>query len=49
MPIKHLVISGGGPTLVQALGAIQYVEQQKFIDLSTADVFNKKYMEKFGF
>lgn len=34
MPIKHLVISGGGPTLVQALGAIQHVEQQKFIDLS---------------
>lgn len=34
MTIKHLVISGGGPTLVQALGAIQHVEQQKFIDLS---------------
>ena len=37
MPIKHLVISGGGPTLVQALGAIQYVEQQKFIDLSNIE------------
>lgn len=34
MTIKHLVISGGGPTLVQALGAIQYVEQEKFINLS---------------
>jgi len=22
---------------------------EKFIDLSTADVFNKKYIEKFGF
>jgi NTE family protein len=37
MPIKHLVISGGGPTLVQALGAIQYVEQQKFIDISNIE------------
>ena len=37
MPIKHLVISGGGPTLIQALGAIQYVEQQKFIDLSNIE------------
>ena len=37
MPIKHLVISGGGPTLVQALGAIQHVEQQKFIDLSNIE------------
>ena len=34
MTIKHLVISGGGPTLIQALGAIQYVEQEKFINLS---------------
>lgn len=37
MPIKHLVISGGGPTLVQALGAIQHVEQQKFIDISNIE------------
>ena len=37
MPIKHLVISGGGPTLIQALGAIQYVEQQKFIDVSNIE------------
>ena len=37
MPIKHLVISGGGPTLVQALGVIQYVEQQKFIDISNIE------------
>jgi NTE family protein len=37
MTIKHLVISGGGPTLVQALGAIQHVEQQKFIDLSNIE------------
>jgi len=31
MTIKHLVISGGGPILVQALGAIQYLEQNNFI------------------
>ena len=37
MPIKHLVISGGGPTLVQALGAIQHVEQEKFIDISNIE------------
>ena len=37
MPIKHLVISGGGPTLVQALGAIQHVEEKKFIDLSNIE------------
>jgi predicted acylesterase/phospholipase RssA len=37
MPIKHLVISGGGPTLIQALGAIQHIEQQKFIDLSNIE------------
>lgn len=37
MTIKHLVISGGGPTLVQALGAIQHVEEQKFIDISNIE------------
>ena len=31
MTIKHLVISGGGPILVQVLGAIQYLEQNNFI------------------
>lgn len=31
--IKHLVISGGGPVLFQSLGAIQYLEEQKFIDM----------------
>jgi NTE family protein len=31
MPIKHLVISGGGPIMVQTLGAITRLEEQKFI------------------
>ena len=34
MPIKHLVISGGGPTMFQSLGAIQYLEQNGFINLN---------------
>ena len=34
MPIKHLVISGGGPTMFQSIGAIQYLEQNGFIDLN---------------
>lgn len=31
MTIKHLVISGGGPTMVQSLGSIQYLEENNFI------------------
>ena len=30
MPIKHLVIPGGGPTGIKALGALQYLEQNGF-------------------
>ena len=33
MTIKHLVISGGGPILVQVLGAIQHLEQEQFINM----------------
>jgi predicted acylesterase/phospholipase RssA len=33
MPIKHLVISGGGQTMIQSIGAVQYLEQNGFIDL----------------
>jgi predicted acylesterase/phospholipase RssA len=33
MQIKHLVISGGGPTMFQSLGAIQYLEQNGVINL----------------
>jgi len=34
MTIKHLVISGGGPTLIQSLGAIQHLETHKFLNMS---------------
>jgi predicted acylesterase/phospholipase RssA len=34
MTIKHLVISGGGPVLIQILGAIQHLEESKFLNLS---------------
>jgi predicted acylesterase/phospholipase RssA len=30
MKIKHLVISGGGPTMIKSLGASQYLEQNNF-------------------
>jgi len=33
MTIKNLVISGGGPILVQVLGAIQHLEQNNFLDM----------------
>jgi predicted acylesterase/phospholipase RssA len=33
MTIKNLVISGGGPIMVQVLGAIQYLEKNKFVDI----------------
>ena len=33
MTIKHLVISGGGPSMIQTLGAIQYLETAEFIDI----------------
>jgi len=31
--IKHLVISGGGPTMIQTLGAVQHLEKEGFIKL----------------
>jgi len=34
MTIKHLVISGGGPTLIQVLGAIQHLETNNFLHMS---------------
>ena len=37
MTIKHLVVSGGGPTLFQSLGAIQYLEQNSFIDFKNIE------------
>lgn len=35
--IKHLVISGGGPSMIQTLGAIQYLEEEKFIDINNIE------------
>lgn len=32
MTIKHLVISGGGPTMLQSLGSIQHLEETNFIN-----------------
>ena len=37
MTIKHLVISGGGPTIIQSLGAIQHLDQNKFIDIKNIE------------
>lgn len=34
MPIKHIVIPGGGPVGFQALGAIQYLEQKQYININ---------------
>jgi predicted acylesterase/phospholipase RssA len=34
MTIKHLVLSGGGPIMIQTLGAIQYLEKRKFINIT---------------
>ena len=30
MTIKHIVISGGGPTGLKSLGALQYLEKNDF-------------------
>ena len=37
MTIKHLVISGGGPIMVQVLGAIQNLEKNNFIDMKNIE------------
>jgi predicted acylesterase/phospholipase RssA len=37
MTIKNLVISGGGPILVQVLGALQHLEKHKFFDLTNIE------------
>jgi hypothetical protein len=34
MTIKHLVISGGGPVMVQILGAIQHLESKGFVHMN---------------
>ena len=35
--IKHLVLSGGGPTMIQMLSAIQYLEKNDFIDIKNIE------------
>ena len=35
--IKHLVVSGGGPTMIQTLGSIQHLEENKFIDINSIE------------
>ena len=35
--IKHLVFSGGGPIMVQVLGAIQYLEKENFVNMKNIE------------
>jgi predicted acylesterase/phospholipase RssA len=37
MTIKHLVLSGGGPIMIQLLGAIKHLDDSKFIDLKNIE------------
>ena len=37
MTIKHLVFSGGGPSLLQTLGAIEHLDTMKYIDLNAIE------------
>lgn len=37
MTIKHLVISGGGPILVQVLGSIQHLEKNNFLNMTNIE------------
>ena len=37
MTIKHLVIPGGGPTGIQSLGALQYLEQNEFFTINNIE------------
>ena len=40
MVIKHLVISGGGPTLIQTLGSIYHLNENKYIDLDKIETIH---------
>jgi predicted acylesterase/phospholipase RssA len=37
MTIKHLVISGGGPSAIQTLSAIQELEEKQFLDIKNIE------------
>ena len=43
MTIKHLVLSGGGPIMIQLLGAIQHLESTNFIDLKNIESFQVNF------
>ena len=40
MVFKHLVISGGGPTLIQTLGAIYHLNESKYIDFDKVETIH---------
>lgn len=37
MTIKHLVISGGGPSMIQSLAAIQHLEENNFVNMQNIE------------
>jgi len=37
MTIKHLVISGGGPIMIQIMSAIQELERKDFLNLKNIE------------
>ena len=37
MTIKHLVISGGGPIMIQVIGAIQHLEKNEIVDMKNIE------------
>ena len=37
MTIKHLVISGGGPAMIQSLAAIQQLEENGFVNMKNIE------------
>jgi len=37
MTIKHLVMSGGGPIMIQILGAIQHLEKNNFLEMKNIE------------
>ena len=37
MVLKHLVISGGGPTLIHTLGAIQHLSENNIINVNNIE------------
>ena len=39
MTIKHLVISGGGPIMIQILGAIQHLEKNEIFEFNLPKIY----------